>query len=102
MTHPKNLPLVNINGTFPGTLEHQVELVEAAAKLLVDALTAACPHGRDYPHNQGGFAEIYQANLDRRIAVSEIRRWATEVRASLRDQEISPNQQIIRSIKQKG
>lgn len=87
MNHPKHLPFINVNGTFSGTLEHQVEMVEAAAKLLVDALTAACPHGRDYPHNQSGFSKIYQANLDRRIAASEIRRWATEVRVSLQDQK---------------
>lgn len=83
------IPIVNLNGTSRQELMQQLLDVKRAGEVLLDALTLACPHGRDYQHLPTGSIQSAIAQHKARAKtvvdlVSEIEAIAVAIRKQSR------------------
>jgi hypothetical protein len=67
-------PTIHLNGTGHDDLLKQAETVYRAAGELLDALSNACPNGRDYyPQGDNAIHTAIQEHSERMVAVEKIR-----------------------------
>lgn len=70
---PLPIPTVHLNGTGRKGLTKQCELVYTKTQELIEAMSDASPHGRDYyPQGDDAFNEAYNAHLELRSLVARV------------------------------
>ena len=73
-------PTIHINGTSQEALSRQLEKVYVACTELIDALSEARPHGRDYyPQGDSALTQATKEHQARIDAVIRIREEALEI-----------------------
>ena len=73
-------PTIHLNGTSSDELSRQLEKVYVACSELIDALSNARPHGRDYyPQGDDAIGKASAEHEARIAAVTKIREDALEI-----------------------
>jgi hypothetical protein len=86
MTFPRlMLPQISLNGTSKRELVDQQLAVAGALRLVLEAMSAAAPNGRDYQHRPGEYSASRAAWVARQAAIVELRRDIEKYAADIDD-----------------